>query len=498
MSFSENAGLVKQNLLISSANKSDISNLNNDITLRFPSKVFFKPPTSIQLVSFDIKLEISTFGNTNNHFLITITDDNTGQIRDYNVVPHFNPFIPDDLTLAAVIEAALNTEVTEFINPSLTTFPGGGGPNPDIPPVPNVANDSYPGLAFTCVHTAIEIVVDNYKVEQDDSTAIFTITATRPVKLQFDVKDSLGPLIGFGNGVYDNTMVIEGTSVQSIEKYNSINGLNESIFLLDTIPQPFPNYNDINCKMELYDSSNARIPNIDHPGTPGSYDTDPGDTTISLGPGGSAAFYDNIWQILEIIETEMNRYTASFTPAAEFRISYDYSANKVTMANVGGSPPARWGFSFDFSVIDNANRLTSGSMHKTLGFNQDTYIGQTTYTSLFPTRTFGNVFADDYILLCSDLISNNSDRNVIGISNGNAVKSNNILFAIPESLASNFSPAEVDNYTLNIESSTFSIGYKEGIFDASNPAELNFYLRLLSGRHIQSTVSWSALISFTY
>lgn len=483
MSFSEDIGLVKQNLLITSSNKSDISNLNNDITLRFPSKVFFKPPTSIQLVSFDIKLESSTFGNTNNHFLITLTDDVTGQIKDFDVVPHFNPFIPDDLSLAAVVEAALNVEVTEFINPSTTQYPGGGGPNPDIPPVPNSANDSYPGLTFTCVHTSIEIIVDNYKVEQDDSTSIYTITATRPVKLQFDVKDSLGPLLGFGNGVYENVTNIEGTSVQSIEKYNSINLLNESKLTLT-----FPNFNDINCKMTLFDSTNTRIDNIDNVA----------DTTISLGTPGTAAFFTNIWDILELLETELNRYSASYTPAADFKIRYDYRTNLITMENMGGSPPARWGFSFDFAVIDGGARLTSGSMHKMLGFNQATYLGQTTYTSIFPSRTFRNVFADDYILLCSDLISNNSDRNVIGISNGNAVKSNNILFAIPESLSSNFTPAEVDNYTLNIESSTFSIGYKEGVFNAGNPAELNFYLRLLSGRHIQSTVSWSALISFTY
>ena len=492
MALSENAGLVKQNILISSSNKSDISNLNNDITLRFPSKVFFKPPTSIQLVSFDIKSEVSTFGNTNNHFLITLNPDDLGNIRDFNVVPHFNPFIPDDLTLAAVVEAALNCEVTEFINPSLTEkVPS---PNPDV----LTDSDTYAGLVFTCVHTSIEIIVDNYKVEQDDSTSIYTITSTRPVKLQFDVKDSIGPIMGFGNGVYDNITNVEGTSVQSIEKYNSISGLNDSILLLDTISQPFPNYNDINCKMELYDSTNTRIPNIDHPGTPGSYGTDPGDTTISLGPAGTGAFYKNIWEILEIVESELNRYSASFTPAAEFRLSYDYSSHRVTITNVGGTSPARFGISFDFSVIDNGNRLTSGSMHKTLGFNQETYLGQTTYTSLFPTRTFGNVFADDYILLCSDLISNNSDRNVIGISNGNSVKSNNILFAIPESLASNFSPTNTDNYTLNIESSTFSIGYKENVFDASNPAELNFYIRLLSGRHLQATASWSSLISFTY
>lgn len=202
--MSSESGLVKQNILISSSNKSDISNLNNDIILRFPTNIFFKPPTSIQLVSFDIQLETTIFGNTNNHFLLTIDPNDNGETIDYNVVPHFNPYINDDQELAAVVEAALNLEVTEFINPSLTQFPLGDGYNPDIPPVPDSSEDTYTGLSFTCVHTAIEIIIDNYKIEQDDSTAIFTITSTRPVTLQFDVKDSLGPIFGFGNGIYRN------------------------------------------------------------------------------------------------------------------------------------------------------------------------------------------------------------------------------------------------------------------------------------------------------
>lgn len=481
-SLDDTSGLISQNILISSSNKSDISNLNNDITLRFPNKIFFKPPTSIQLVNFDIKYETTIFGNTNNYCILTIKDD-FGNNVDYNVVPHFNPYIPDDLTLAAVIEAALNVEATEFINPSTTLYPGGGGPNPDIPPVPDASEDTYPGLSFTCVHTSIENIIDNYKIEQDDSSAIYTITATRPVQLQFDVKDSFGPLIGFGNGVYDNITKIEGTSVPSIEKYNNISSFNNSKLLLT-----FPDYNDLNCKMYLFDASNNLINNID----------DTADITISLGTAGASIFYTNIWELLLILETEMNRYSTSFTPNAEFKISYDYATNKVTMTNIGGTTPARWGFSFDFAFVDNGARMSSGSMHKILGFYQDTYLGQTSYTSLYPSRSFGNIFADDYILLCSDLISNNSDRNIIGISNGNSVKANNILFAIPEFLSEHFTPTESKFYTLNIESSSFSIGYKEGVFSDDNPAELNFYLRLLSGRHILSTAQWSALISFTY
>ena len=447
----ENIGLIRQNILISSSNKSNITNLNNDINLSFPSTLFFKPPTSIQLVSFDIKLETSTFGNTNNYFIITVTDD-LDQTKDYNIVPHFNPYIPDDASLANIIETALNFETYT----------------------------DYPGLFFTCTHTSIENIITNYKVEQDDSTSIYTITSSRPVQIQFDVKDSIGPIIGFGNGVYNNVISIEGTSVQSIEKYNTINLFNESKATLT-----FPNFNDINCKMELFDSSNTRIINLDNAS----------DCTISIGTGGNSAFYTDLWLFLLDLENELNRYSGSYTPAANFVITYNYETNIVTINNTTG---ARWGFSFDFAVIDGGARINSGSMHKILGFQQDTYIGQTSYSSIQKTRAFGNTFADDYLLLCSDLISNNSDRNVIGISNGNSVKSNNILFAIPLSKSINFAPPQVNNYTLNIESSNFSIGYREGKFDENNPAEINFYLRLLSGRHVQQTANWSCMISFTY
>ena len=498
MSLNENLNTIKQNILISSANKSDISNLNNDITLRFPNKVFFKPPNFIQLINFDIKLEISTFGNTNNYMILTLDPDDNGDIKDYNVVPHFSPYIQDDLTLAAVFEAALNVEVTEFINPSLTEYPAGGGPNPEIPPVPDVNDDTYTGLSFACVYTTIEIIINNYNIEQDDSTSIFSISATRPVKLQFDVKDSIGPLMGFGNGIYNNVTNLEGTSVQSIEKYNSITLFNDSKASLNNLLIPFPNYNDINCKMELFDSTNTRILNLDNPGNPLDYINDPGDTTISLGIGGTSYYYTNMWDILEVLEIELNRYSSYFTPEALFRISYDYVNHKVTIENTAGSPPARWGFSFGFSQIDNGVRDTAGSLHKTLGFHQDKFIGQYSYTSMLETKAFDRIFAEDYILLCSDLIGNNSDRNVIGISNGNSIKSNNILFAIPLSLSNNFSPNEISNYTLNIESSNFSTGYKEQIFSDSSPAEISFYIRLLSGRHISSTCSWTALISFQY
>jgi hypothetical protein len=492
---------IKQNILISSSNKSDISNLNNDITLRFPSKIFFKPPSEVQLVNFSAKYEITLFGNTNNHFILTINPDypyDLGKSIDYNVVPHFNPAIYDDQQFAASIEAALNVEVTEFINPSRTQYPLGGGPNPDIPPVPSSTIDTYPGLSFICSYTTIEIIVDNYQVEQDDSTSIYTITSTLPVTIQFDVKDSVGPLLGFGNGIYENITSIEGTSVQSIEKYNYINILNDSKLFLNNNEFAFPNFNDINCKMDLYNSNNERIPNLDHPGTPGSYNTDPGDTTISLGPAGTNLSYKNIAQLLLLLETELNRYSSSYTPEAVFKISYDYGKDLITIKNIGGTSPSRWGFSFDFASADNGVRATSGSMHKVLGFRQKSYFGQYEYTSVLESRSFDKIFAEDYLLLCSDLISNNTDRNVIGISNGDALKSNNVLFAIPELLTEHFTPVSIEHYTLNIESGSFSIGYKEGEFNNENKAELNFYLRLLSGRHIQSTVNWTALLSFTY
>jgi hypothetical protein len=442
---------TRQNILLNSASKGRITELNNDISLRFPNKLFYKSPQSIELLYFNLEYDITLFGNTNNQFNIVITDD-LGIVTDYRVIVEYPPTINLDEDLAVLVTTALNSL-----------------------PITN-----YTGMSFRCTNTAIENIVTNYQIEQEDYTNIFTITATRPCTWRFNVRDSVGPIMGFGNGIYTDTDIIEGTSTGSIESYKTIRSFNES----GNDVSKFPNSNDLNCKMELYDSDNNLLVNITNPGQ---------DVSISINNTVGNIVYTNIGQVLKTVEDAMNLHKNSFTPPANFLVIYDYEFGRVTIKNTTG---AKFGIGFDFTTSSGV--VTSGSLHKALGFLQQTYLGIVEITSIKRAISFENIFSEDYVLLCSDLVNNNSDINVIGIGNGDNIKSNNILFAIPITEVTSFKPIDSQYYRINIESSKFALGYRDNIFSDSNPSIVNFYLRLLSGRHIKSSTQWSALMSLNF
>jgi len=443
--------MVKQNILLSNVNKSNVYDLNNDVTLFFPSNLFFKPPVSIELINFDLKHELILFGNSNNTILISYTD-NSGELQKYNIIVDFTSQIKSDYDLAIAVQTALNDQVY----------------------------DNY-SIVFTVTQSSIGNVVTNYKPDVDASTAAFTIQANNIFNISFDHKDSIGTLMGFGSGVYNNTNRVDGTSTQSISTYNYVDMYNESGNTYE-----FPNYNDYNCKMTLFDSNGDVIDNIDHPGL---------DITISINWNVGLTSYDAIGKVLQVIETEMNRYNNSFTPIANFIVSYDYITHQVTISNVTG---AHFGIGFDFQNIYNGSKDSTGSLHFILGFEQRSYINVISITSTKQSLTYENSFADDYLLFCSDISNNSSDVNLIGIGSGDNVKSNDILFAIPLVNASHFYPPNGDAYKINIGSSAFSLGYKNQVYNNENPCLVNFYLRTLSGRHILNNCQWSSLISFTF
>lgn len=441
----------RQNILLSSVSKGVITELNNDISLRFPNKLFYKSPQSLELLYFNLEYDITLFGNTNNQFNIVILDD-LGITTDYRVIVDFPPTINLDEDLAALVTTALNS--LPIIN--------------------------YSGLTFRCTNTTIENIVTNYQIEQEDYTNIFTITSTRPCTFRFNTRDSIGPIMGFGNGIYPNTDIIEGTSTGSIESYKTIRSFNESGNDVST----FPNSNDLNCKMELYDSDNNLLVNITNPGQ---------DVTISINNTVGNIIYNNIGQLLTTLEYDMNLHANAYTPPAKFQVVYDYEHDRVTIKNTTG---AKFGIGFDFTTSSGV--VTSGSLHKALGFLQQTYLGVTEITSIKRAISFQNIFSEDYVLLCSDLVNNNSDINVIGIGNGDNIKSNNILFAIPITEVTSFKPVDSQYYRINIESSKFALGYRDSIFSDTNPSIVNFYLRLLSGRHIKSSTQWSAIMTLNF
>ena len=61
-----------------------------------------------------------------------------------------------------------------------------------------------------------------------------------------------------------------------------------------------------------------------------------------------------------------------------------------------------------------------------------------------------------------------------------------------------FTPNESSQFKISLESSSFSLGYKEGKFDDDNPNLINFYLRLLSGRHLKMNINWSAQLRIEF
>jgi hypothetical protein len=285
-------------------------------------------------------------------------------------------------------------------------------------------------------------------------------------------------LIGFGSGVYEDVTLISGTSTQSISAYNYIDVYNDS-----GNNGTFPNYNDYNCKMCLFNSNGTMINNVDNSN----------DTTISIISDLGLTQYDSIGKVLKVIETAMNEYSSSYSPAANFVIDYNYTTHKVKITNTTG---AKFGIGFDFDNINDI--ITSGSLHFVLGFEQKSYLNITSIESTRKSLTYENTFSDDYILICSDLSNNSTDLNIIGIGNANNIKSNDILFAIPFPQSRQFTPVDSSFYRVDISNSPFSIGYKTRAFSESNPNLVNFYLRTLSGRSIAANCQWNALISFNF
>jgi hypothetical protein len=439
---------VRQNILLSNANKSVVTNLNNDITLNFPSNLFFKPPTFLELINFDLSCEILLFGNTNNTFIVSFTND-LGVFKTYDIIVEFAKTIRTDYDLCQAIKTALNA----------------------------VEYDNY-DVTFDVTESSITHVVTNFKVELDASTTAYSMTCTKPCTISFNHKDSIGMLIGFGSGVYEDVTLISGTSTQSISAYNYIDVYNDS-----GNNGTFPNYNDYNCKMCLFNSNGTMINNVDNSN----------DTTISIISDLGLTQYDSIGKVLKVIETAMNEYSSSYSPAANFVIDYNYTTHKVKITNTTG---AKFGIGFDFDNINDI--ITSGSLHFVLGFEQKSYLNITSIESTRKSLTYENTFSDDYILICSDLSNNSTDLNIIGIGNANNIKSNDILFAIPFPQSRQFTPVDSSFYRVDISNSPFSIGYKTRAFSESNPNLVNFYLRTLSGRSIAANCQWNALISFNF
>jgi len=361
--------MIRQNVLLSNANKSNVYNLNNDINLTFPTNLFFKAPQYIELLNLDLNAEINLFGNTNNSFYIIYKN------VIHLIVVEYSTALKTDYQLTQAVKSALN-------NPR--------DPNNPVLYLPYTDND----LILDVTESSIENIVTNYKIEREAFTTAYTITSNNTCTLDFSHKESIGPIIGFGNGTYilnsSNNYSAGGTSTQSISAYNYIDVVNSSgATPYGEIAGPFPNYNDINSKMVLYDSNKRIIPNKykEH------------DTTISLNLGLGLRQYENIGEILDLIEDQLNDYSSYFSPAATFVVSYDNIIKKITIKNTTG---AKFGIGFDFNNITR-DRV----MYSTNGLNW--YSSSSINNHDWRSAAYARISNNDIIVA----VSSNGDKNRI-------------------------------------------------------------------------------------
>lgn len=247
------------------------------------------------------------------------------------------------------------------------------------------------------------------------------------------------------------------------------------------------NYNDLNCKMMLYDSFNNPIPHLNYPGF---------DTTISLHAGTLDVWnYDQIHKFLRDLEKEMNRYKTKFLPYARFELTFDYITRKITIKNKTG---AKFGVGFNFLKV--GNFVTTGSLHKVLGFEQEEYLGLTEYTSMYKPLIFERSYSDDHILICADLIKKDQDNNidVIGLGNPNYTETNNVIYAIPLSQCKHFRPINSLDSFIDLSESKFMLNDCEVDCCSDIPIQVNFYIRLMSGRHLKLTSNWTATLKVEF
>jgi hypothetical protein len=206
--------MFKQLALINSENINICNEVNNDITVCFHPHLFKKSPHTMELLYFNLDCRLELFGNTNNTILVTITDNNN-ITTTYTIVVHFCCNIRTSNDLALEITNALNNQVYS---------------NYDI--------------SFLCYCLEYDNIITNPKPEEEDYLCTFTILVSNTCTISFYHKDSIGPLIGFGYGVYEdidpNGCGITGIKKESITKYNYVESYNESGYIQYNLPNGIP------------------------------------------------------------------------------------------------------------------------------------------------------------------------------------------------------------------------------------------------------------------
>ncbi len=437
----------KRTFILSNLHRNETSDANNDITITLPNSIFSGKVESINMKHMYIDYYTETVGTSNYEFYIRYPETADKRKVLLDISSSASSIIYTDNDLAALIASSINTTVGS-----------------------NAFNVYF--------NQIISSTSDVYRDNSDllCSYTIFTTDNTN-FSLDFSSKVSLGPLIGFGNGIYSGTYSYKGGNIPPLSAYEAIHIANKAY---DPIFRQFDVSTDIACKMDLYDSTGTLIPNY----------IDTRDTTISLPIVN--AYITNVNDFITYLSTELNRYTASFTSGTQFNVSYNVDTGKFTITTNNDSV---FGIGFRFNRPDGTNNY--GSMHRQLGFDKAIYKGYKSITSTYIAKIFSNAYISEYLFVCSDLIKYNYDTSLIVAESGNSASMYESIFTIPVKQIINYSytPAFSDEHKVRIHASKLAKLYNEDLPDAKT---INFYLKLSSGRHIKLNTQWSIKFEIEY
>lgn len=440
-------GVDKRTFIVSNLHRDELSDINNDVNITLPNSIFSGKIDAINLKHLFIDFEYEIIGTSNYEFSIAYPSTSNPVLITLDIDKTQSIIIQSDNELATLIADSINNTIG-------TTD-------------------------FQVYHN--NVITSYQDVYRDNSDLLSNYTIFSNTNIQFTIdfssKNSLGPLIGFGNGIYTGEPSYKSGNVPPIYAYESIKISNKAY---DTTFKQYDQFTDIACKMDLYDSDDVLIPNH----------LDPRDTTISL-PIVDGYFY-NVREFIKALEAELNIYSSTFSSNPTFIVSFDYNTYKFTITT---NKDVTFGIGFRFDRGDGRNNY--GSLHRHLGFHKYIYLGQTSITSIQPAAIFDHAYVAEYLFVCSDLIKYNYDASLIVTeSRGNATFYES-LFAIPinQIINNSYSPVFENEHRVRIQASLLAKQYNEALTDSKT---INFYLKTSSGRHIKLNTQWSFKFEIEY
>ncbi len=438
----------KRTFIVSNLHRDEGEDVNNDVTITLPDSIFSGKVEAINMKHMYIDYSTETIGSSNYEFFITYPETGTPTRITLDIDKFTSVIIKTDSDLSSLIASSINA-----------------------------------ALGTTVFQVYFDpIIVSNQDVYRDNSDMLsaYTIFANNNANfiLDFSSKRSLGPLIGFGNEVFEGSFSYRGGNVPPIYAYESIYVSNKAY---DTTFKEYDQPTDIACKMDLFDSNNQLIPNY----------LDARDATISLPI--VRGYISDIHTFVEYIETELNRYSSDyFADTPTFSVDFDLQTYKFTISN---DKNVKFGIGFRFDRGEGTNNY--GSLHRHLGFEKRMYLGYRSITSVKEAKIFSRAYVGDYLFVCSDLIKYNYDTSLIVPESQGRASQYESIFTIPVSQIVNgsYSPAFEDEHKVRIHSSMLAKLYNE---DRQEDKKINFYLKVASGRHIKLNTQWSIKFEIEY